>query len=304
MSILVIDIGGTKIKYGVINRDNFLTNQDTIDTEAHLGGANIVKNILRIYDKFSITTTFEGIAISSAGQINNSTGSVIFATDTIPYYTGTDIASIVTDYTGLPVRVENDVNCTALGEFVSGAAKNTPNFLCITVGTGIGGALFIDGKLYTGANFSAGEVGHICLLPYGRQCTCGQQGCLEQYISSAALTQEVQNTLHLNDLRDFFELVRAENLAALTIFNQWIEYFAIGLQSLVYTLNPSLIVIGGGISAQGSIISTALEKQLQKKLMPNHRSNLKVRTATNHNDANLIGAAFHFYSSVKEKIVD
>ncbi|GEK34459.1 ROK family protein [Kurthia sibirica] len=297
MTIIAIDIGGTNIKFGVVNTKGVLSQKDSIPTEAHLGGLHIIKKIFAIYDNLSAQQVFSGIAISSAGQINNETGTVIFATDSIPYYTGTEIATIVTEYTGLPVTVENDVNCTALGEYFTGAAKQVDHFLCITVGTGIGGALFVNGELYTGSHYSAGEIGHICLIPYGRPCTCGQAGCLEQYISSSALLKEVTETLQIHDLRDFFQLVQAENTAALIIFNRWIDYFAIGLQSLVYTLNPTLIVIGGGISAQGSLISTVLEKKLQTKLMPNHRKNLRVQTALHQNDANLIGAAYHYYST-------
>ncbi|KAB7704251.1 ROK family protein [Bacillus aerolatus] len=295
MQLGVIDIGGTSIKYGVVNRNGTLMNHDSISTDAFKGGKALVEKVFMICDKLMEQYKIEGIAISSAGQIDHRNGIVVFATDTIPGYTGTPIADLVASHTGLPAAVENDVNCTALGDYWQGAAKGISDFLCVTIGTGIGGALFLNGKLYTGAHFSAGEIGHICLYPNGKPCTCGNKGCYEKYASSSALAELVETEFGTTlDLKEFFTKVKQGEAEAVTIFEHWVDDLTTGLQSLVHIFNPELIVIGGGISAQGDFLLDAIKSSLYKKIMPNHRKSLEVKLAQQDNKANLIGAAKHF----------
>ncbi|MBD1221036.1 ROK family protein [Virgibacillus halodenitrificans] len=293
--MIVIDIGGTAIKFGVLTKDGELLYHDSKPTEAHQGGMALVQRILDICDELSETWKVSGIAISTAGQIDSTNGLVVHATDTIPGYTGIPIAQLVSEHTGLPVSVENDVNCTAIGEHWKGAARGYDDFICVTIGTGIGGALFMNGKLYTGTNFSAGEFGHINLYKDGKPCTCGNNGCYERYASSAALAELVaESTGNKKSLPDFFQLVREENASCVNIFESWVDDLTTGLQSLVHIFNPELIVIGGGITAQGDLLLNAIESSLYDKLMPNHRKKLSIKLAENDNKANLLGAAKHF----------
>ncbi|HEY9578166.1 MAG TPA: ROK family protein [Pseudobacillus sp.] len=291
----VIDIGGTSIKYGVVNWEGILISHDSIPTDAFKGGKALMEKVFIICDKLMEQYKLEGIAISSAGQIDNRNGIVVFATDNIPDYTGTPVAELVANHTGLPVTVENDVNCTALGDYWKGVAKGVNDFLCITIGTGIGGSLFLNGKLYTGSHFSAGEIGHMCLYPHGKPCTCGNKGCYEQYASSSALAELVKAELGVAlNLKEFFAKAKQGESKAVTVFEQWVDDLTTGLQSLVHIFNPQLIVIGGGISAQGDFLLDAVKSSLYKKIMPNHRKSLKVKLAQQDNKANLLGAAKHF----------
>ncbi|KZE38668.1 N-acetylmannosamine kinase [Bhargavaea cecembensis] len=295
MMLGVIDIGGTSIKYGVLNGAGELIHHGSAPTEAWLGGEAVVEKVCSISDGIRERFNIEGIAISSAGQIDNRNGSVVFATDNIPGYTGTPVADRVSRHTGLTVTVENDVNCTALGEHWKGAGRGVQNFVCLTIGTGIGGALFLDGRLFTGAAFSAGEIGHISLYPNGKPCTCGNSGCYEQYASASALIALIREAYEDKpDLQTFFELVKDGEDRALKIFGRWVDDIATGLQSLVHTFNPECIIIGGGVSEQGEILRSAIEESLRKKVMPNHRESLEVRLAEQGNRANLLGAARHF----------
>lgn len=290
----VIDIGGTSIKYGITTDQGELFGLYSIPTEAQNGGQAVVDKVKMICDQLMQQSNLDGIAISSAGQIDNQHGTVVFATDNIPGYTGTPLAAILSKHTGLPVTVENDVNCTALGEYWQGAAKDVNDFLCVTIGTGIGGALFLSGKLYTGANFSGGEIGHINLYPNGKPCTCGNRGCYEKYASSSALSELVGQKMGNIPLEQFFELVKEGNKDAHSIFMQWVEDVAIGIQSLVHIFNPELVLIGGGISAQGDLLLQGIESSLSKKVMPNHWKSLRLKVADHENKANLLGAAKHF----------
>lgn len=295
MQIAVIDIGGTKIKYGVLTGTGELLHHDSVPTEAKRGGEAVIRTVCGLCDELKERFPVEGIAISSAGQIDHEKGTVVFATDNIPGYTGTDVAEIVGRHTGLPVTVENDVNCTALGEHWKGAARGMDDFICLTVGTGIGGALFLDGHLYTGARFSAGEIGHLCLYPGGQPCTCGNRGCFEQYASSTALAGLVRNEFGDGfSLEEFFGKVSDGDERAMKIFNAWVDDLTTGLQSLVHIFNPEGIIIGGGVSEQGDVLIKAIRKSLDGKIMPNHRKSLTVRAAEQGNKANLLGAAAHF----------
>ncbi|HZG70716.1 MAG TPA: ROK family protein [Chondromyces sp.] len=296
MQLGVIDIGGTSIKYGIVTRDGCLIHHDAIPTDASKGGKVLVEKVYSICDELTGQGNLEGVAISSAGQIDHQNGAVIYATDNIPGYTGTPLAELVSSYTGLPVTVENDVNCTALGEYWQGAAMGIKDFLCVTIGTGIGGALFLNGQLYTGACFSAGEIGHMCLYPNGRPCTCGNKGCYEQYASSSALTELVKTEFGtIADLKEFFTIVKQGDERAVAVFEHWVDNLTTGLQSLVHLFNPKLIIIGGGISAQGDFLLEAIKSSLSGKILPNHRKPLEVRLAQHKNQANLLGAAKHFW---------
>ncbi|MCM3090947.1 MULTISPECIES: ROK family protein [unclassified Cytobacillus] len=295
MQLGVIDIGGTSIKYGIASDAGELFSLDSIPAEAYKGGPLIVEKVKMICDMLLKQARVEGIAISSAGQIDNQNGTVVHATDNIPGYTGTGLAEVISKHTGLPVTVENDVNCTALGEYWQGAAKDMDDFLCVTIGTGIGGALFLNGKLYTGANFSAGEIGHINLYPNGKPCTCGNNGCYERYASSSALSELVEERMGVNlPLEKFFELAREGSKEANNLFVQWADDVATGIQSLVHIFNPELVLIGGGISAQGDFLLEEIQSSLAKKVMQNHWKSLRMRIAAHENKANLLGAAKHF----------
>lgn len=286
MRILAFDIGGTEIKYAVCDDKFNLTEKNSIPTNAHEGGKKIIERVVEI------TKTIENIdriGISTAGQVDSINGKIIFATDSIPGYTGTEIKSIVETETGIPTAVENDVNSAAIGEAVFGAAKGYDSFICLTYGTGIGGAVYLDGKLFTGNSFSAGEFGHIVTHADGKNCTCGGCGCYEAYASSSALVNSVNEKLGLSmNGREIFE--NFENPEIRKIIDKWIDEIVIGLKSLIYIFNPALIVAGGGIMDQ-DYITDEINIRLQKTLMPSFR-NVRVTKALMGNDANKLGAAY------------
>ncbi|CQR47366.1 Beta-glucoside kinase [Paraliobacillus sp. PM-2] len=295
MLIAVFDIGGTSIKYGVSDDNGNFLFQDSYPTKASQGGKAIIDKLIATNLELKDNWEIEGITISSAGQIDNKNGVVVYATDNIPGYTGMEISKNIGSATGLPVKVENDVNCTALGEYWKGAAKNVENFICVTIGTGIGGAIFINGQLFTGSRFSAGEIGHINLYPNGKACTCGNRGCFERYASSLALEEMVNDAFHeKKDLKLFFDNVRNGDEVAKQVLEKWVDQLTTGLQSLVHMFNPEMIVIGGGISAQGDFLLSYIRDSLFKKIMPNHQRNLSIKMAEYENKANLLGAIKHF----------
>lgn len=286
MRILAFDVGGTEIKYALCDENFNLTEKKSVPTNAHEGGKRIIERVVEIAGTFE---NIDRIGISTAGQVDSINGRIIYATDSIPGYTGTEIKAIVEAETGIPTAVENDVNSAAIGEAVFGAAKGCDSFICLTYGTGIGGAIYLDGKLFTGNSFSAGEFGHIVTHAGGKRCTCGGYGCYEAYASASALVNSVSEKLgkKMNG-REIFE--NFDDPEIRFVIDEWIDEIVIGLKGLAYIFNPSLIVAGGGIMNE-TYITDEINARLQKELMASFRK-VKVVKALMGNDANKLGAAY------------
>lgn len=286
MKILAFDIGGTEIKYAFCDENFNLTESNSIPTNAHEGGKRIIERVVEIIKGCE---GVDRIGISTAGQVNSVKGEIVYATDSIPGYTGTKIKEIIEAETGIPTAVENDVNSAALGEAVFGAAKGYSDFICLTYGTGIGGAIYLKDKLFTGSSFSAGEFGHMITHAGGKECTCGGNGCYEAYASASALVKSVSNYLgRATNGREIFE--NFQNPEIRKLIDEWIDEIVIGLKSLVYIFNPTLIVAGGGIMEQ-AYITDEINSRLQKVLMESFRK-VRVVKAQMGNDANKLGAAY------------
>lgn len=286
MKILAFDIGGTEIKYAFCDENFNLTEKKSIPTNAHEGGRRIIARVVEIIKSCD---GVDRVGISTAGQVDSVKGEIVYATDSIPGYTGTKIKEIIEAETGIPTAVENDVNSAALGEAIFGAAKGCSDFICLTYGTGIGGAIYLSNRLFTGNSFSAGEFGHIVTHAGGRECTCGGCGCYETYASASALINSVSEKLgrKMNG-REIFESFDDPEIRS--VIDEWIDEIVIGLKGLVYIFNPSLIVAGGGIMNE-AYITDEINSRLQKELMASFRK-VNVVKAQMGNDANKLGAAY------------
>ncbi len=286
MKILAFDIGGTEIKYALCDNDFNLTDKKSIPTNAHEGGMKIIDRVVEIIKGIE---GIDRIGISTAGQVNGIKGEIVYATDSIPGYTGTKVKEIVEAETGIPTAVENDVNSAALGEAIFGAAKGYTDFICLTYGTGIGGAIYQNNRLFTGSSFSAGEFGHMITHVGGKSCTCGGNGCYEAYASASALVNAVNEKLNTSmNGREIFE--NFNNPEIRKLIDKWIDEIVIGLVNLTYIFNPLLIVAGGGIMNE-AYITDEINKRLQNALMPSFRK-VNVVKALMGNDANQLGAAY------------
>lgn len=288
MKILTFDIGGTTIKYGICNDDFELIEKHSVPTEAKLGGQHIIEKVIEIIESFS---DIDRVAISTAGQVDSQNGIVVYSTDNIPYYTGMMVKSIVENKTGIPCFVENDVNSAAVGEAKFGAATGCSDFICLTYGTGIGGAIFLDGKLYKGSGNSAGELGHMITHAGGKQCTCGGEGCYECYASAKALLTAIKRNTG-EDLNGFqiFEKKNFERPEIRSEIDKWIDEIISGLINIIYIFNPPLIVLGGGILNEDYIIEL-IDRKIYNKLMDNYK-NVNIVRAKLGNDAGMLGAAY------------
>lgn len=286
MKIAALDIGGTAVK-SLLYTGQPVSQKEVSETptNAFLGAEALMQTVQKILKSMG---SFDRIAVSTAGQVNPVSGTILFATENLPGYTGTPVKRLLEEAFGVPVTVENDVNAAALGEAYFGAGKPYDSFLCLTYGTGIGGAIVQNGSIYHGASCAAGEFGHILTHAGGLPCTCGGHGCYEAYASAGALCRRVQEEtgLQLSGREVFARLPKQPQLYQ--IVQDWIEEILWGLVSLIHAWNPPCVVLGGGIMNEPLILDRIRQK-LPQTLMPNHRA-VHLEKAALGNMAGLLGA--------------
>lgn len=286
MRIAALDIGGTAIKHCLYD-DRRQFSRDIVqetETNALAGGVALMEHVCGIVETMGGA---DAIAVSTAGQVNPTEGSIIYATDNIPGYTGTMVKAILEDHFHIPAVVENDVNAAALGEAFFGAGRGCSDFLCLTYGTGIGGAIVSGQKIYYGSSCSAGEFGHILTHAGGRKCTCGNCGCYEAYASTRALTRLVKENCGLDmNGRQIFQAINGSKPVRDAV-SVWIDEIVYGLVSLIHAFNPQRVVLGGGIMNEPYITET-IRRKLPEKLMQSYRG-VEIRRAELGNTAGLFG---------------
>ena len=281
MNILAIDIGGTMIKYGLVSSDGEILSTDKIETEAEKGLENILNKIDNIFKRYKENNPV-GIAVSGTGQINGMIGKVIGGNPIIPNWIGTNLVKILEEKYNLPAVLENDVNCVALGEKWIGAGKDLSNFICLTIGTGIGGGIILNNQLFRGENFVAGEFGHILI----------KKGEFEQFASTTALIRLVkERTGKILNGKEIFDLEKKEIVEYQEVISEWIENLTDGLSSIIYCFNPANIILGGGVIGQGEPLINRIKNSLFKKIGSQFKEKLNIIQAKLGNNAGMIGAS-------------
>ena len=291
MNILAIDIGGTMIKYGLVSSDGEILSTDKIETEAEKGLENILNKIDNIFKRYKENNPV-GIAVSGTGQINGMIGKVIGGNPIIPNWIGTNLVKILEEKYNLPIVLENDVNCVALGEKWIGAGKDLSNFICLTIGTGIGGGIILNNQLFRGENFVAGEFGHILI----------KKGEFEQFASTTALIRLVkERTGKTLNGKEIFDLEKKEIVEYQEVISEWIENLTDGLSSIIYCFNPANIILGGGVIEQGEPLINRIKNSLFKKIGPQFKEKLNITQAKLGNNAGMIGASYLLLEKINKR---
>lgn len=284
MKVLVFDIGGTSIKHGLCV-DNVLTEVRETPTNAKLGGRHVLDTVISLASQ---QEGYDAIGISTAGQVNAEEGSIIYANENIPGYTGMQIRKELEENFHVPVAVENDVNAAALGEAIYGAGRAHKDFLCLTYGTGVGGAIVQGKEVYHGSSFSAAEFGAI--VTHAEEKIGSRDffdGCYERYASTTALVRKAMAyDPKLDNGRTIFANLEDPNVMA--ILDSWVDEIMLGLSSLTHIFNPSCIILGGGIMVQPLILEKIRQK-VSKYIMPSF-AHVTIQPAELGNSAGLLGA--------------
>ncbi len=283
---LCFDIGGTSIKYAVATQSGKLITRSEMPTQAkQFGGPGIVEKLKKTARHCLERTVISGIAISTAGMVDPQTGSIFYALpEAIPDYTGTPLKKIMEEEFSLPCSVENDVNCAALGEMWLGAGRGRKSAFCLTVGTSIGGCAVINGKIWHGANNSAGEIAYM-RVPGGRLHDLASAVWL---IKKAATAQGVSE--ETMDGHKVFSLAKEGYYLVKEAIDEMVAHLSDGICNICAILNPEIIILGGGIMAQKEYLQPLISAALKERLVPVVYENTTLAFAELKNDAGLLGA--------------
>ncbi len=306
--ILGIDIGGTNIKYIIINESGKEMDHFENKTEAFQGRKQILKNLLEgiLYIcNNNKNIKLYGIGVGSPGLISKE-GKVITGAAKLKGWNGTNIKKIIEKKINLQVFVDNDVTLVALGEAYFGAGKKYDKVLCIALGTGLGGGIIINKHIYRGKHGYAGEFGHIVVNPDGAECTCGKKGCLETYASTIGLKRMAKELLiknqkskifnyvkNINDVMPIhiFQAFKEKDPIAAEILNKMSYYLGYGISHLVNIFDPDIMILAGGISKAGKPLLNLIYKHLYDFTLPFYNNKINIQFSKFKDKSGVIGAA-------------
>jgi glucokinase len=307
-----VDLGGTNIKFGIVSDKGEILQKGMLSAQANLGKDAILGNIKKgIEQSLSFARKkkirVKSIGVGSPGSVNLKTGTIEGSCPNLPQMVNVNLKKWLSNHFDYPLYVDNDANVMALAESKFGAAKGYQDALCLTLGTGIGGGIILNGELFHGSNFAGAEFGHMSICYSGRKCNCGGIGCLEMYASAPAMVKDTIELLRRNKksiihkltkgnweeltAEIIFEAERKGDILATDVINQVCAYLGSGIASAVNLLNPQIVVIGGGVSEGGNRFIQRIEKEVKVRAFPSATKNLKIVKAKLGNDAGFIGAA-------------
>ncbi|MBD3401656.1 ROK family protein [candidate division GN15 bacterium] len=307
-----IDIGATNIKYGLVDGEGKVLFREQRPTVAEKGAdalMHLVTNIAERLLLFAAEDEFDvrWLGVGTPGAVDIRTGTVIGPSPNIAGWQGMEIGSILADRINMPVWVDNDVNVMALAESRFGAAVGFESVVCAAIGTGVGGGIMLNGKVWRGASFAAGELGHMSINFDGPGCHEEMRGCIESYCCSQAILSRararlehgltpvfeevLQGSLDNLNIKKLFSAARKGDETAAEIIAETADYLAIGLAGIVNLLNPQIVIIGGGIADGGAGFVEAVSAGIRKRAFESATRDLRVSKATLGNDAGFIGAA-------------
>lgn len=307
-----IDLGGTNIKVGLVDENYNIVAKATAKTNlprpAEEICGSIVETVWAALNEAKVTIgEVNSIGIGTPGVANRNSGIVLYSCNL--GFSNTDLRTLIKSKLDKEVYVENDANAAAFGEVLNGAGKGCKDVVVVTLGTGVGGGIIIDGKIYTGFNFCGAELGHTVIQYGGRQCGCGRRGCFEAYSSATALINMTKEAMEAHSDSKMWEIAggslenvdgktafdgwRAGDEAAVGVVNTYIEYLGCGLTNIVNTFQPEVLLIGGGICKEGENLTKPLEEFIKREsycIDPARSTRLDI--AKLGNDAGIIGAAY------------
>ena len=307
-----VDLGGTNIVAGVVNENNAIVAKASLPTNAPRAAELIFDDIAKVIDealkKAGIgKDQVKSVGVGTPGSVNKELELIEFANnlgfDNVPAY------RLLREKSGIStVYFDNDANCAALGEAVAGCGKGAKDFVMITLGTGVGSGIIANGKLVTGLNYAAGEMGHTVIVFGGLPCNCGRRGCWEKYSSATALIAQTKDAMRLNpdsmmwklvdddilrvDGRTAFDAMRLGDAAAKNVVDTYVSYLACGISNVVNTFQPEIVAVGGGVGNEKENLLAPVRRILASERYSIHaKKQTKLLPAVLGNDAGIIGAA-------------
>lgn len=305
-----VDLGGTNIAVGVVDENMKIIGRGKVKTRAPRPAAEIFDDIalavdMAVKDAGISMDDVSVVGVGTPGSVNKSNGHIEFSNnlefDNVP------AKEMLEERIGKTVFLDNDANCAALGEAVAGVGNGVENFVAITLGTGVGSGIIVNGKIVVGVNYCAGEMGHMVICVDGKPCNCGRKGCWESYSSATALIAQTKEAMK-NDPdslmwklaggidsvsgRTAFDAMRQGDKTAAAVVDRYIYYLSVGICNVINALQPEIICIGGGISHEGDYLLKPLQKYVDDQRYSIYAAKqTKIVAAQLGNDAGIFGAA-------------
>ena len=305
-----IDLGGTNIVAAVVDEKYRITGKAKTPTNSPRSAEEIFDDIAKVCREAVAEANVSFDDISSIGMGTpgtvNGAGIIEFANNL--GFNNVPASDMLKERLGdIPVFIDNDANCAALGEAYAGCGNGSNNFVAVTLGTGVGSGIIVDGKIVKGVNFAGGECGHMVIVVDGEQCTCGRKGCWEAYASATALIRQTKAAMEkypdsvMHELakeegkvsgRTAFDAMRKGDVAGIKVVNEYIKYVACGIINIVNALQPEIVCVGGGICNEGDTLLKPLNRYVNAERYSIHsKIQTKILRAELGNDAGIIGAA-------------
>lgn len=305
MLYIGVDLGGTGIKAGVVNERGEILSKGSTPTMKERPYQAIIRDIAALCEDVAkqanvAMADIAAIGVGVPGICDPKTGIIPFCTN-LGWHEVPFVAEMG-KYLPNRVVVDNDATVAGYAESIAGVSKGTKSSVFITLGTGVGGGILTGGRLLEGVRGLGGELGHFRLHALdGVVCTCGAIGCYERYAATTALVRGAKSAgLDLPDGRAIFEAVAAGDARAAAVLERWIDEIAQGLAGLVHIFNPQLILIGGGVSAQQTLLIDPLAAKVRGSVMPAFAQGLEIKAAALQNDAGLVGAVYYFLQNAPQ----
>lgn len=310
MYTLGIDLGGTNIVAGIVDENYKVITKAKVKTNSNRPAEEIVDDMAKVCleacDNAGISIKdIAACGVGSPGAINPIDGVVVTANNL--GFKNLPLAQMLKERTGVDFYIENDANAAAYGEFLAGSGKGTKNCVAVTLGTGVGGGIIIDGKLFSGSNYAGGELGHTVINVDGEACTCGRKGCWETYASATALIRQTKAAMEKNkdsvmwkladgsldnvNGRIAFDGMRQGDKAAKEVVDTYIKYVAVGVANIINVFQPETVCIGGGISGEKETLVAPIREFVEKEVYTAMGKPCNIVVAGLGNDAGIIGAA-------------
>ena len=306
-----VDLGGTNIATGVIDENYKIIGRGKVKTRAPRPAEEIFASIkeaadMAVADAGISYDEVSSIGIGTPGSVNKDTGDIEFSNNL--KFHNVPAKKMLEDIFGKPVFLENDANAAALGEAVAGCGNGVKDFVAVTLGTGVGSGIIIDGKIHRGSNFCGGEMGHMVINVDGIPCNCGRKGCWEKYASATALVSQAVEAMEGNkdsllwktcegdlnkvDGRSIFAALDMGDEVAKAVVDRYLYYVAVGIANIINALQPEIICVGGGISGQGEKILKPIREIIKNERYSVYANKqAAIVPAALGNDAGIIGAA-------------
>ena len=311
---LGIDLGGTNIVAGVVDKKYKIVAKASCKTAVPRPESEICDSMAEVakkaVEKAKLTMDdIESVGIGVPGAVNPKTGIIEYSANL--FFHNWEVVQMMEERLGKKVHIENDANAAALGEYLAGSAKGARNAVAITLGTGVGGGIIIDGKIYSGSNFAGAELGHMVIVKDGKECACGRRGCWETYASATGLINLTKQKILSEKLefsymlklcdgdinkvngRTAFDAMRDGDPTAKSVVEEYISYLSCGLVNIINIFQPDVLCIGGGISNEGENLLGPVRSYVERERCTKHNDKQTVICkCTLGNDAGIIGAAY------------